>query len=89
MFAEPSRQDSRLPDCLLTNFSMLNKYTGVLSFTTIAGIASRARLGMCGWLVLTRSGLSPGKKRQAKLDALTFGVSGAKRKVEYPLESID
>jgi len=33
--------------------------------------ASRARLDTGGWLVLTRQGLSPCKKRQASLDALT------------------
>jgi len=34
--------------------------------------ASRARLDTGGWLALARPGLSPGKKRQASLDALTF-----------------
>ena len=33
--------------------------------------ASRARLNTGGWLLLTRQGLSPCKKRQASLDALT------------------
>lgn len=54
-------------------------YASRLLFTHRAGFktrpersASRARLDTGGWLILTRPGLSPGKKRQASLDALTF-----------------
>ena len=53
-------------------------YASRLLFTHPAGFkprpersASRARLDTGGWLILTRPGLSPGKKRQASLDALT------------------
>jgi hypothetical protein len=51
--------------------SVRNDRAGVLSFTTLAAIASRTGTDTGGWLILTRPGLSPGKKRQASLDALT------------------
>ena len=38
-----------------------------------------ATLGMSGWLLLTQQGLSPCKKRQASLDALTIEFSGCRR----------
>ena len=40
--------------------------------------ASRARLNTGGWLLLTRQGLSPCKKRQASLDALSIGSADRK-----------
>jgi len=40
--------------------------------------ASRARLDRGGWLALAPQGLSPCKKRQASLDALTPSLSGAR-----------
>jgi len=36
-----------------------------------------ATLGMGGWLALAQQGLSPCKKRQASLGALTASMSGA------------
>ena len=58
-------------------------YASRLLFTHPAGLkprhersASRARLDTGGWLILTRPGLSPGKKRQASLDALTIKLTG-------------
>ena len=62
-------------------------YASRLLFTHPAGLkprhersASRARLDTGGWLILTRPGLSPGKKRQASLDALTIKLSVAAKR---------
>jgi len=41
--------------------------------------STTATLGMNGWLGLIHQGLSPWKKRQASLGALTAGVTGAGR----------
>jgi len=41
--------------------------------------AGHATLDTGGWLDLARQGLSPCKKRQASLAALTFKVTGAAR----------
>ena len=62
-------------------------YASRLLFTHRAGFktrpersASRARLDTGGWLILTRPGLSPGKKRQASLDALTCASTRTPRR---------
>lgn len=62
-------------------------YASQLLFTHPAGFkthsersASRARLDTGGWLILTQPGLSPGKKRQASLDALTTKLSVAAKR---------
>jgi len=46
-------------------------------FTVFHGSAMSARLATGGWLALTRQGLSPCKRRQAYLDAITPGMSRA------------
>jgi hypothetical protein len=46
---------------------------------TIANSATDARLDTGGWLALTRQGLSPCKKRQAYLGAITFEMRGLAR----------
>jgi len=45
-----------------------------------------ATLGTGGWLGLTRQGLSPCKKRQASLGALTLGISGGAQR--RPLHAV-
>jgi len=54
------------------------------AFTSFTG----ATLGMSGWLDLTQQGLTPCKKRQASLGALTLAVSRANSQREARAEQL-
>src|SRR2546425_3007852 len=56
-----------------------NCFVRVKSFESSSTVAT---LGMSGWLDLTQQGLTPCKKRQAALGALTAGFSRARSEAE-------
>ena len=56
----------------------------VTPLTELGSSFIMATLGMGGWLALTQQGLSPCKKRQASLGALTVWLSGRGRASETP-----